>query len=175
MTYYKVLGVPQNASIEEIKRAYRRLAREFHPDKLTGVPPSVVKLAEEKFKDIQEAYEVLSKHRAEYDSQLESVTQPPLSQSPPKAQGPAHAASGSGSQPGPSPQPASVAWKPKRKTGVWYFFGRIYGSLPRTAWIVFGVFALYLVSLMGSRNTPGAAPQSVSDRSPNGGSRHYSF
>jgi molecular chaperone DnaJ len=52
--YYQVLGVPRNASDEEIKRAYRRLARQYHPD----VNPS--KEAEEKFKEINEAYQVLS-------------------------------------------------------------------------------------------------------------------
>jgi molecular chaperone DnaJ len=52
--YYQILGVPRNASEEEIKRAYRRLARQYHPD----VNPS--KEAEEKFKEINEAYQVLS-------------------------------------------------------------------------------------------------------------------
>ncbi|MGC9003921.1 MAG: molecular chaperone DnaJ [bacterium] len=52
--YYQILGVPRDASDEEIKRAYRRLARQYHPD----VNPS--KEAEEKFKEINEAYQVLS-------------------------------------------------------------------------------------------------------------------
>lgn len=52
--YYQILGVPRNASEEEIKRAYRRLARKYHPD----INPS--KEAEEKFKEINEAYQVLS-------------------------------------------------------------------------------------------------------------------
>ncbi len=53
--YYQILGVPRNASEKEIKRAYRRLARKYHPD----MNPND-KEAEEKFKDINEAYEVLS-------------------------------------------------------------------------------------------------------------------
>jgi curved DNA-binding protein len=61
--YYKVLGVEKNASQDDIKHAYRRLARKYHPDvsKEAG--------AEEKFKDLQEAYEVLkdSEKRAAYD------------------------------------------------------------------------------------------------------------
>jgi curved DNA-binding protein len=62
--YYQVLGVDRNASEKEIKRAYRRLARQFHPD----VNPDD-KQAEEKFKEINEAHEVLSdpEKRVKYD------------------------------------------------------------------------------------------------------------
>jgi DnaJ-class molecular chaperone len=62
--YYKTLGVSRNASSEEIKKAYRKLARRYHPDLNSGK-----KEAEEKFKEIQEAYEVLSKEdkRKAYD------------------------------------------------------------------------------------------------------------
>ncbi|HDD35723.1 MAG TPA: molecular chaperone DnaJ, partial [Candidatus Desulfofervidus auxilii] len=63
--YYAILGVPRNATQEEIKRAYRRLALKYHPDRNPGD-----KIAEEKFKEISEAYEVLSdpEKRAIYDS-----------------------------------------------------------------------------------------------------------
>ena len=53
--YYEVLGIQKNASTEEIKRAYRKLAGKYHPDRNPGD-----KSAEEKFKEIGEAYEVLS-------------------------------------------------------------------------------------------------------------------
>jgi molecular chaperone DnaJ len=62
--YYEVLGVGRNASEEEFKRAYRRLAVKFHPDKNPDDPH-----AEEKFKELGEAYDVLmdSDKRAAYD------------------------------------------------------------------------------------------------------------
>ena len=62
--YYEILGVPTEASSEEIKKVFRRLARQYHPDLNPGD-----KAAEEKFKDIGEAYEVLSdpNKRAQYD------------------------------------------------------------------------------------------------------------
>lgn len=64
--YYEVLGLNKNASPEEIKQAYRRLALQFHPDR---VVPDKKKEAEEKFKEISEAYAVLSdsEKRAQYD------------------------------------------------------------------------------------------------------------
>jgi molecular chaperone DnaJ len=62
--YYKVLGVQKDTPTAEIKRAYRKLARQYHPDSNQGNAA-----AEEKFKEISEAYDVLSddKRRKEYD------------------------------------------------------------------------------------------------------------
>jgi len=62
--YYEVLGVSEGANADEIKKAYRKLAREHHPDRNPDKPT-----AEAKFKEIQEAYSVLSdeKKRKEYD------------------------------------------------------------------------------------------------------------
>jgi len=63
--YYAILGVPKNATEKEIKNAYRRLARKWHPD----LNPNDRKTAEAKFKEINEAHEVLSdpEKRQKYD------------------------------------------------------------------------------------------------------------
>jgi curved DNA-binding protein len=62
--YYKILGVDRKAGADDIRKAYRKLAMQFHPDKNPGD-----KKSEEKFKEINEAYQVLSdeKKRARYD------------------------------------------------------------------------------------------------------------
>ena len=62
--FYEVLGVEKGASAEDIKKAYRKAAMKYHPDRNPGD-----KTAEEKFKEIGEAYEVLSDDdkRARYD------------------------------------------------------------------------------------------------------------
>jgi len=63
--YYDILGVDKNASLDEIKKTYRKLAKQFHPDANPGN-----KQAEDKFKDINEAYEVLGdeEKRKKYDA-----------------------------------------------------------------------------------------------------------
>src|SRR5437588_6727892 len=62
--YYATLGVPRDASEQDIKKAFRKLARQYHPDVAKDK-----KTAEEKFKEINEAYEVLSdpEKRKKYD------------------------------------------------------------------------------------------------------------
>ena len=62
--YYEILGVDKTASADEIKKAYRKVAMQFHPDRNPGD-----KSAEDKFKEAAEAYEVLSDadKKAQYD------------------------------------------------------------------------------------------------------------
>src|SRR5512146_2534625 len=62
--YYQILGVERSASADEVRKAYRKLAMQYHPDRNPGN-----KQAEEKFKEINEAYQVLSdpQKRARYD------------------------------------------------------------------------------------------------------------
>ena len=63
--YYRILGVPRNASDEEIKKAYRKLAMQYHPDRNPGKEP----WANDKFKEINEAYGALGdpEKRRQYD------------------------------------------------------------------------------------------------------------
>ena len=95
--YYAVLGVSREASAEDIKKAFRKLARQYHPDIAKDK-----KVAEEKFKEINEAHEVLSdpEKRREYDElganwQAGEPGHPP----PPRAQGRAWSRAGGEQEP----------------------------------------------------------------------------
>ena len=62
--YYKILEVDEGANLDDIKKSYRKLVMKYHPDKLQGVSEDIIKLANEKFLSIQEAYEKVLKDRA---------------------------------------------------------------------------------------------------------------
>ena len=66
-SYFAILGISTNATLDEIRSAYRRLAKEFHPDHYTG--------SSERFRDIQEAYSVLgdTRRRREYKQRIRKV------------------------------------------------------------------------------------------------------
>ena len=61
--YYTVLDVPRGASADEIKKAYRKKAMKYHPDKVRGLGEQHEKSANEKFIKVQEAYEQIKKER----------------------------------------------------------------------------------------------------------------
>ena len=65
MDYYSILGLNQSASSNDIKKAYRRLMSENHPDKLIakGVPDEMIKIATERSQEISNAYEVIRNAR----------------------------------------------------------------------------------------------------------------
>ena len=56
---YKILEIESNASQDDIKKAYRRMAKKYHPDKLRGQDPAMIKGADEKYRAVQKAYETL--------------------------------------------------------------------------------------------------------------------
>jgi DnaJ like chaperone protein len=65
--HYEILGIAQNATTAEIKKAYRKLAAEYHPDKIEskGLPPEFLKFANDKLAEINGAYDAVMKNRGE--------------------------------------------------------------------------------------------------------------
>lgn len=61
--WFKILEIDKSASDEEVKKAHRKMVIKYHPDKLQGVSKDIVKLAEEKFLLVQQAYEEIMKNR----------------------------------------------------------------------------------------------------------------
>jgi DnaJ like chaperone protein len=60
---YRMLGITKDATDEEVKKAYRKMAVKYHPDKVATLGEDVQKAAEEKFKAISQAYEAICKER----------------------------------------------------------------------------------------------------------------
>ena len=60
---YKILEISSSASDDEVKKAYRTMAKKYHPDKLLSKDPALIKGAQEKFLKVQEAYEAIQKER----------------------------------------------------------------------------------------------------------------
>ena len=60
---YKILEIQSTASVDEVKSAYRKMVKKYHPDKLRSSDPAMVKGAEEKFRAVQKAYEIIMENR----------------------------------------------------------------------------------------------------------------
>ena len=62
---FELIGVPETASAQELKRAYRKQMNEHHPDKLAakGLPPEMMELAKEKTQELQAAYDLIRKEK----------------------------------------------------------------------------------------------------------------
>ena len=102
-TYYTVLNVPETASLTEIKAAYRTLIKQVHPDTLSSLSPYLKRIAEEKAKEITEAYTVLSSSskRRDYDGQLAGYRRQTAPRTPPPATPPPAQQAASQTSPGP--------------------------------------------------------------------------
>ena len=59
---YEILGIDQSATLSEVKKAYRKLSMEYHPDRLTGVSEAIKKIAQEKFIEIKSSYDIILNH-----------------------------------------------------------------------------------------------------------------
>lgn len=117
--YYQFLGVNKDATADEIKSAYRKLSKKFHPDVNDGD-----KFFEERFKEIQEAYEVLSNpvRKSSYDAQhgFKGETQSREPQSKPKTESDFNRSPPSPKQPNNVHQEPSTPPKPKKSnSNVW--------------------------------------------------------
>ena len=60
---YKILEIEKSATDDEIKKAYRKMAKKYHPDRVVTQDEAIKKGAEEKFKQVQKAYETIQKER----------------------------------------------------------------------------------------------------------------
>lgn len=109
-TCYEVLGVSESATKKEIRSAFRELAQQFHPDKVPSHLPELRKLAEERFKEIEEAYEVLkdSAKRAQYDRVLKEYRKPQGFPQKPDQPAPPSPPPPSGTPPGPPANPGGT-------------------------------------------------------------------
>jgi len=123
--YYRLLGLPRGASLSEIKSAYRRMAAQYHPDKVSGLGPEVQEVAQAKMLELNEAMAVFADpvQRAKHDEVLDLIPERPLarvagaapppaaaSAEPPVAEAapsePASTAAASPPKPSPAPTPS---------------------------------------------------------------------
>lgn len=128
---YSVLGVSQNASDDEIKRAYRDLARKYHPDNYQNNP--LADLAEEKMKEINEAYDSITKMRSGgYTAASSGGYQRQYSQQSQSAD-PVYSRIRTAINTGNLPEAEQLLYSVSEKNGEWYFLA---GSIAyRKGWL----------------------------------------
>jgi curved DNA-binding protein CbpA len=127
---YSVLGVSQNASDDEVKKAYRELARKYHPDNYQNNP--LADLAEEKMKEINEAYDTITKQRSGGYSGGSSGSYGGYQQSYASAS-PAYVRVRNLINAGDLNQAEQVLYEVSQKDGEWYFLS---GSIAyRKGWL----------------------------------------
>jgi len=155
MNCYEILGIPRTASLDDIIRAHRNLVKKYHPDRLRNPTLEQVKQAQEKFTQVQEAYETLTRRRAEYDEKLraeEAARAQAAAGANAQAPDSAHV-----SAQAPSPFPDAVAG---RKLGSWALLLRI--AFSSTGMLLFSIVAFYTFAGFGIGSVPESAPWYVS-------------
>jgi len=142
-TYYTVLNVAETASLCDIKTAYRDLIRQVHPDTISDLAPYLRHVAEEKAKEITEAYSVLSSpsKRREYDAQLAVYRRQTNAHTapPPHAQEAASQSSSGASDTAATSQQANYDWA---------FFKRWSQEHPILAFAISGFFLWLIATLV---------------------------
>jgi hypothetical protein len=178
-TYYTVLNVKETASASEIKTAFRDLIKQVHPDTITNLAPCLKNIAEDKAKEIIEAYTVLSSatKRRDYDRQLAEYRRQTMPPAPPGPKTtPPPAATSAASPLRPTRAATSHASRPRPQAVRWLG----YNWAPLMRWsrehplVVFTVLfsvVFIIASLFSGANTP----QSQANTSQSTGNNPSSF
>ncbi len=152
--YYAILGVLPTASLEEIRLAYRRQARAYHPDLSTDPH------AEDRFKEINEAYDVLanSEKRQAYDYFTADAPETPPTTEPQPAAAPAQETASASPRPRIEPMTMPKPGRPRRRVNppTWAILLIVLGAC-----IIIGVVVGGVLSLQRHRPTGGADTVSV--------------
>ena len=169
-TFYEILGVAENASTEEIETAFKKRAREVHPDTVAPGNAYLRQVAAEAFKDLSEAKATLLNRteREKYDARLmyergsraagSPSSAPPSRQTPPRSTTGASPRSQGSRTPGPQSQNARAQASPRRSPArppLRVILKPLGASLGSFAFVILGVISIFFVAwLMASGRTP---------------------